>query len=286
MKILVTGSNGQLGKEFNQIKDSFSHEFLFSNTDNLNICSRESINSFLKNKNIDCIINCAAYTDVEKAEYEKEKAYEVNCNGVENLVIYCEKNNVKLIHFSTDYVYNSNSLNPISEEECINPQNYYGLTKRMGEKHVEYSKSESIVIRTSWLYSKHGKNFVNTIIEKSYKQKEIKVIFDQYGCPTYAKDLAIDVLKILNNKNKLDYKGKIFNYSNIGATNWADFAKKIIELNGTKNIIKSVKSNYFKSAVKRPKFAVTNKSKIYKAFNLNINYWDISLNNYITKDLK
>ena len=150
----------------------------------------------MSDKKVDCIINCAAYTDVRKAEVEREKAFDVNSNGVKNLVAYCEENNIKLIHFSTDYVYNSFTIKPINEEEFIDPQNYYGFSKREGEKHIENSKSESIVIRTSWLYSKYGNNFVNTIINKSKTKENLKVINDQFGCPTYAKDLAEAVMQI------------------------------------------------------------------------------------------
>ena len=166
MRILITGSKGQLGQEFNRLKSSSKHEFLFTDLNQLNICSVFSISSYLSDKKIDCIINCAAYTDVRKAEIERDKALNVNSIGVKNLVTYCEVNNIKLIHFSTDYVYNSNNSKPINEEEFIAPQNYYGFSKREGEKHIENSKNESIVIRTSWLYSKYGNNFVNTIIDK------------------------------------------------------------------------------------------------------------------------
>jgi dTDP-4-dehydrorhamnose reductase len=235
---------------------------------------------------VDCIINCAAYTDVRKAEVEREKAFDVNSNGVKNLVAYCEENNIKLIHFSTDYVYNSNNSKPINEEEFIDPQNYYGFSKREGEKHIENSKNESIVIRTSWLYSKYGNNFVNTIINKSKTKENLKVISDQFGCPTYAKDLAEAVIKILEIDKKLDDKAKIFNYSNIESTNWFNFAKKILLLYGSDKIIEPVDSEYFKDEVKRPKFSITSKQKIIDTFNIEINNWDKSLANYITNDLK
>ena len=181
MRILITGSKGQLGQEFSRIKNSSKHEFLFTDLQILNICSVNSINSYLNDKKIDFIINCAAYTDVRKAEIEKNKALNINSIGVKNLVNYCEANNMKLIHFSTDYVYNSNNSKPINEEEFIDPQNYYGFSKREGEKHIENSKNESIVIRTSWLYSKYGNNFVNTIINKSKTKENLKVISDQFG---------------------------------------------------------------------------------------------------------
>ena len=286
MRILITGSKGQLGQEFNRIEGLSNHKFLFTDQNQLNICSIDSINSYMNEIKVDCIINCAAYTDVRKAEVEREKAFDVNSNGVKNLVAYCEENNIKLIHFSTDYVYNSNNSKPINEEEFIDPQNYYGFSKREGEKHIENSKNESIVIRTSWLYSKYGNNFVNTIINKSKTKENLKVISDQFGCPTYAKDLAEAVIKILEIDKKLDDKSKIFNYSNIESTNWFNFAKKILLLYGSDKIIEPVDSEYFKDEVKRPKFSITSKQKIIDTFNIAINNWDTSLADYITNDLK
>ena len=285
MRLLITGSNGQLGQEFYRIKSLSKHKFLFTDYNQFNICSIDSINSYMSDIKVDCIINCAAYTDVRKAEVEREKAFDVNSNGVKNLVAYCEENNIKLIHFSTDYVYNGDTINPIYEEEFVDPQNYYGFSKREGEKHIENSKSESIVIRTSWLYSKYGNNFVNAIIDKSKTGEKLKVINDQFGCPTYAKDLAKAVIHISESEKRIDEKTKIFNYSNRGSTNWFDFAKKLLLLYGSNNKIEPVNSEYFKDEVKRPKFSITSKQKIIDTFNLKINNWDTSLNNYINNDL-
>ena len=285
MRLLITGSKGQLGQEFYRIKSLSKHKFLFTDYNHFNICSIDSINSYMSDKKVDCIINCAAYTDVRKAEVEREKAFDVNSNGVKNLVAHCEENNIKLIHFSTDYVYNGDTINPIYEEEFVDPQNYYGFTKREGEKHIENSKSESIVIRTSWLYSKYGNNFVNTIINKCIKGENLKVINDVFGCPTYAKDLAEAVIHIIESEKRIDEKTKIFNYSNRKSTNWFDFAKKILLLYGSNNKIEPVSSQCFKDEVKRPKFSITSKQKIINTFNLKINNWDTSLNNYINNDL-
>lgn len=286
MRILITGSKGQLGQEFNRIEGLSNHKFLFTDQNQLNICSMDSINSYMNEIKVDCIINCAAYTDVRKAEIERKKVLDVNSNGVKNLVNFCEKNNVKLIHFSTDYVYNALNKKPINEDELIDPQNYYGYTKREGEKHIENSNGESIVIRTSWLYSKYGNNFVNTIIDKSKKGENLKVINDQFGCPTYAKDLALAVIQVLESDKRIDKKAKIFNYSNTESTNWFDFAKKILKLYGSNKKVEPVDSEYFKDEVKRPKFSITSKQKIIDTFNLEINNWDSSLTNYIINDLK
>ena len=286
MRLLITGSKGQLGQEFYRIKSLSKHKFLFTDYNQFNICSIDSINSYMSDLKVDCIINCAAYTDVRKAEFEREKAFDVNSNGVKNLVAYCEKNQIRLIHFSTDYVYNGDKIKPILEEEFVDPQNYYGFSKREGEKHIENSKSESIVIRTSWLYSKYGNNFVNTIIDKSKNGENLKVINDQFGCPTYAKDLAEAVMQIIDSKDRLDREAKVFNYSNEGSTSWFNFAKKILLLYGSDSKIEPVNSKFFKDEVKRPKFSITSKQKIIDTFNLEINNWDSSLTNYIINDLK
>jgi len=286
LRLLITGSKGQLGQEFYRIKSLSKHKFLFTDYNQFNICSIDSINSYMSDLKVDCIINCAAYTDVRKAEFEREKAFDVNSNGVKNLVAYCEKNQIRLIHFSTDYVYNGDKIKPILEEEFVDPQNYYGFSKREGEKHIENSKSESIVIRTSWLYSKYGNNFVNTIIDKSKNGENLKVINDQFGCPTYAKDLAEAVMQIIDSKDRLDREAKVFNYSNEGSTSWFNFAKKILLLYGSDSKIEPVNSKFFKDEVKRPKFSITSKQKIIDTFNLEINNWDSSLTNYIINDLK
>ena len=190
---------------------------------------------------------------------------------------------MKLVHFSTDYVYSSNTKNPINETRIVSPLNYYGVSKRNGELYVENSNSESIIIRTSWLYSSNGKNFVNTIIQKAKNNENINVVSDQFGCPTCAKDLAIDTMKILKSNLKLDFNGKIYNYSNLGYTNWSEFAREIIKISKLNCIVKEVSSNFFKDAVKRPMYSITDKNKIISNFGLNIPYWKESLRNFLNK---
>ena len=286
MNILITGAKGQLGQEFKRLKDTFDGNLILTDRDEIDICTPENINDFLSGIELDYIVNCAAYTNVRDAEIEREKSLLINSFGVKNLVDFCEKKKTKLIHISTDYVYNSKSIDPTDEISNINPINYYGLSKREGEKHIEKSKSESIIIRTSWLYSKFGKNFVNTIIDKCVNKSEINVVDDQFGCPTYAKDLALAVIQILESDKRIDKKSKIFNYSNTESTNWFNFAKKILKLYGSNTKVEPVDSEYFKDEVKRPKYSITSKQKIIDTFNLEINNWDSSLTNYIINDLK
>ena len=286
MNILITGARGQLGQEFKRLKDTFDHNLILTDSDEIDICSLENINNYLSGIELDYIINCAAYTNVRDAEVEREKSLLINSFGVKNLVNYCEDNNIKFIHISTDYVYNSDSINAIDEESEVDPVNYYGFSKREGEKHIEKSESESIIIRTSWLYSKFGKNFVNTIIDKCINNSEINVVNDQFGCPTYAKDLASDILKIIKLNYKFNFENKIFNYSNLSYTNWYEFASTIKSKCGYQNTINPVPSSFFKNGVKRPKFSITSKQKIINIFGIDIKNWDVSLEDYITNDLK
>jgi dTDP-4-dehydrorhamnose reductase len=279
--ILVTGCNGQLGSEFKNLASKYPEfNFFFKDID-LDISLKNKIEDFILNNNINIILNTAAYTDVNKAENEKEKAILINSFGVKNLVELSEKYYCKLIHFSTDYVYNGISSEIIDESSSTNPINYYGKSKREGEVFIEKSFSESIIIRTSWLYSSHGKNFVNTIIKKAKINNEINVVNDQYGCPTYAKDLAEDTIRILTSKLKLNFDGKIYNYSNLGSASWSDFAKKIIKHSEIECQVREISSVNLNSNVKRSKYLITNKNKIINNFNLNISMWEDSLKTYL-----
>ncbi len=282
LNVLVTGSNGQLGSEFKKIAYKFPNFNFFFKDIELDITKFDVIELFLNENKIHVIINTAAYTKVNDAEIEKEKANAVNNISVKNLVDLCEKYDCKLIHYSTDYVYSGQDKKPISEKSSLNPVNYYGISKRNGETHIEKSCSESIILRTSWLYSSFGNNFVNSIIKKVQNKEKILVVKDQFGCPTNAKDLALDTMNIVNSEIKLDKHGKIYNYSNLGFTNWSSFAKKIIEFLNIEYEIKEVSTDFFKSNVIRPKYSVTNKNKIINTFNLNIPHWEKSLKTYLT----
>jgi dTDP-4-dehydrorhamnose reductase len=282
-KILVTGCNGQLGSEIKKLSlEKNLRKIFFTDFEDLDITNKILVEQFIFKNNINTIINTAAYTNVEKAEVEIEKVNEVNVEGVENLVKVSEKYNCRLIHYSTDYVYEGLNKSPIAEDFKINPLNNYGISKRKGEIFIENSSCESIVIRTSWLYSVYGNNFVKTIINRAKNERIINIVNDQFGCPTNARDLAKDTLNILNSKIRLDSSGKIFNYSNLGLTNWSDFAKKIIKLLNLKCEINEVSTASLKSNVTRPKYSVTDKSKIINSFNLKIPNWEDTLKVYLT----
>ncbi len=279
MRILVTGSNGQLGQQFKNNVYNSDHEFFFTDENDLDITEKKEILDYVTIYKIELIINCAAYTNVNDAETNKRQAIKVNIDAVRNLVEVCEEKKIKMIHFSTDYVYNSNNLNPINEDSNINPTNYYGISKREGEKIIEKSASDSIIIRTSWLYSMYGNNFVKTMIKKGEKGEKIYVINDQFGCPTYSKDLVDCTLNIIIS-NKLN-KYRVYNFSNEGYTNWYDFTKKIFELKKISCDVVPVDSNSYETTVTRPKFSVTDKSRIKDIFNVKIRRWDEALEEFI-----
>tara|TARA_B100001093_G_scaffold500181_1_gene550344 strand:- start:540 stop:1388 length:849 start_codon:yes stop_codon:yes gene_type:complete len=279
MKILVTGASGQLGQEFQNNVSKSKDDFYFTDETELDITNKNHVLNYVSNNQIKLIINCAAYTNVNKSETNKKQAIKVNVDGVRNLVEVCEERKLKMIHFSTDYVYNSDNLNPIKENSNINPINYYGISKREGEKIIEKSLSDSIIIRTSWLYSKYGNNFVKTMIKKGKKGEKIYVINDQFGCPTFSKDLVDCTLNIIGS-SKLN-KHKVYNFSNEGYTNWFDFTKKIFELKKINCDIIPVDSNNFKTTANRPKFSVTDKSRIKDIFNITIRSWGEALEEFI-----
>jgi len=268
-----------VGQEFKNNVSNSDHEFFFTDENELDITIKKEILDFVTIYKIELIINCAAYTNVNDAETNKRQAIKVNLDAVRNLVEVCEEKKIKMIHFSTDYVYNSDNLNPINEDSNINPVNYYGISKREGEKIIEKSASDSIIIRTSWLYSMYGNNFVKTMIKKGEKGEKIYVINDQFGCPTYSKDLVDCTLNIIVS-NKLN-KYRVYNFSNEGYTNWYDFTKKIFELKKISCDVVPVDSNSYETTVTRPKFSVTDKSRIKDIFNVKIRSWDEALEEFI-----
>ena len=280
MKILVTGASGQLGQEFQNNVSKSKDDFYFTDETELDITNKNHVLNYVSNNQIKLIINCAAYTNVSESEINKDQAIKVNSNAIKNLVEICEEKKLKMIHFSTDYVYNSNNINPINEDSNINPINYYGFSKREGEKIIEKSSSDLVIIRTSWLYSMYGNNFVKTMIKKGENNDKVYVINDQFGCPTYSKDLVDCTLNIIAS-NKLN-KYKVYNFSNEGYTSWYDFTKKIFELKKINCSIIGVDSENHKSIAKRPKYSVTDKSRIKDTFNIDIRNWEDALEEFIT----
>ena len=286
MNILVTGSNGQLGSEIKDLVTNYKDfNFFFRDLPELNICDAEALNTFIFNQNINAAINCAAYTAVDQAEEDVEIAEQVNSIGVLNLVNALKKVNGKLIHISTDYVFDGNSFLPYQELDELNPIGIYGETKRAGELVILNSSIDALVIRTSWLYSAYGNNFVKTMLKLGHERDELEVIFDQVGTPTYASDLAKTCLDILLDKSSenISMNGKIYHYSNEGVTSWYDFAKAIMELGSIDCKVRPIETKDYPTPAKRPHFSVLNKTKIKKDFNIEIPYWRDSLDKCVEK---
>ncbi len=275
-RILVTGGSGQLGKCFNYIKkDHPKILFHFLDIDQLDITDYESILIYIKKLNIKFIINCAAYTQVDLAEDEPEKAKMINVLAIENLVKISKLFRIKIIHISTDYVFNGLAKEEIKEDHEPNPLGVYGKTKLEGENIILNSKSKSIIVRTSWLYSPYEKNFFKTILNLSKSNKKISVINDQWGKPTSGLDLAKAILKLINSPKSFD--NKIYHYSNKGVTTWHNFAKEILELINSKSILVPIKSIDYPFKAIRPKNVALNTNLIETTLNLKIPYWKDSL---------
>ena len=286
MNILVTGGNGQLGSELKDLASNYADfRFFFMDLPELDICNPNELAIFFIENNIHTVINCAAYTAVDKAEQETEIAEKVNAEGVLNLVNAVAKIKGKLIHISTDYVFDGNSFLPYQESDEVNPIGVYGNTKRRGELAVINSDIDAIVIRTSWLYSAYGNNFVKTMLRLGNERAELGVIFDQVGTPTNASDLAKVCLDILSRKTseKISDKGNIYHFSNEGVASWYDFAVAIMDIGEVDCKVKPIETKEYPTPAKRPYFSVLNKSKIKKDFEIVIPFWRESLEKCISK---
>ncbi|WNL17349.1 dTDP-4-dehydrorhamnose reductase [Arcobacter cryaerophilus gv. pseudocryaerophilus] len=280
--ILVTGSMGQLGSEIKELSSNYNYNFFFTKRDDIDITSKDSIKEFCQTNNINVIINCAAYTAVDKAESDMENADLVNRKAVKKLSIVAKELNIKLIHISTDYVFDGKNFKPYVEEFQTNPQSVYGKTKLDGENELlDINPLNSIIIRTSWVYSYYGNNFVKTMIRFGKEKEELGVIFDQVGTPTYAKDLAITILDIVPQIN--NQKVEIYNYSNEGVLSWYDFAKEIMKMAKLNCKINPIETYQYPTPAKRPHFSLLNKSKIKSKFNLEIPYWKDGLDDCLKR---
>ena len=286
MRVLITGSNGQLGSEIKELAANYKKlDFVFKDLPELDICDFETLQAFIIDHNINAVINCAGYTAVDKAEEESIIATKVNYEGVLNIVNALAKVNGKLIHISTDYVFDGDHFLPYQESDEVNPIGVYGNTKRRGELAVINSAIDGLVIRTSWLYSAYGNNFVKTMLRFGSERNELGVIFDQVGTPTSATDLAKTCLEILSSKENMNIsrKGKVYHYSNEGVASWYDFAIAIMTLGEVNCHIKPIETKDYPTPAKRPHYSVLNKSKIKTDFEIDIPYWRDSLAICISK---
>jgi len=283
MDILITGANGQLGSEIKDLSPLYKNfNFTFTDVNELDITNYEELGKFFSKKKFDCIINCAGYTAVDKAESEKEQAVLLNSTAVKYLAGYVSKLNALFVHISTDYVFDGRNFKPYLENDLTNPKSIYGKTKLDGEAEVIFNSQKAIIFRTSWLYSSFGNNFVKTIMKAAKEKESLNVVNDQIGNPTYAKDLAKAILDIIGGY-KATSKFEIFNYSNEGVASWYDFAKEITEIAGIKCSITPVETKDYPTPAARPPYSVFNKTKIKKQFNITIPYWKDSLKECIEK---
>ncbi|APW66489.1 dTDP-4-dehydrorhamnose reductase [Poseidonibacter parvus] len=282
LNILVTGSNGQLGSEIRELEKEYSYNFFFTTRENLDITCKDSIKNFCESNNINSIINCAAYTAVDKAESDVENADLTNRKAVKKLALVSKELNIKLIHISTDYVFDGKNFKPYCEEFQTNPNSVYGKTKLDGENEmININPLNSIIIRTSWVYSSFGNNFVKTMLRLGKEKQELGVIFDQVGTPTNAADLAKAILDILPNiKND---KVSIYNYSNEGVLSWYDFAKEIMKMAKIDCTINPIETYQYPTPAARPHFSLLNKAKIKNEFNITIPFWKDSLDKVLRK---
>ncbi len=277
--ILVTGANGQLGSELRLLAPDSEEDFIFTDVEELDLTDLEAVKAAFNDQKIDFCINCAAYTAVDKAEEDEDMARTINVTAVENLAQACAESDTVLIHISTDFVFNGRSCKPLSEGDKPDPLSVYGKTKWEGEQAALNINPKTIIIRTSWLYSTFGNNFVKTMLRLGKERDELSVIVDQIGTPTYAADLASAIMLIVGELTKKPNHEKwgIFHYSNEGVASWYDFAKAIFDLESLKVDLKPIGTDDYPTPAERPHYSVMDKTKIKKVFNLAIPYWRDSL---------
>lgn len=281
MNILVTGANGQLGNEMRQVLVGNSDKYIFTDVTELDITDAVAVLNMVKHENIKVIVNCAAYTNVDRAEDDEQTADLLNNQAVRNLAEAAKTVDATLIHISTDYVFRGDGNIPYKEEQPTDPLGAYGRTKLAGEYSLIATGCRYIIIRTAWLYSSFGKNFVKTMRQLTTDRDELKVVFDQVGTPTYAGDLAALIYKIIDTR-MLDRQG-VYHFSNEGVCSWYDFAVEICELSGNQCNIQPCHSDEFPSKVQRPHYSVLDKTKVKSSFGIEIPHWRQSLKRCINE---
>ncbi len=282
--ILVTGAYGQLGNEVRILSANYpEYNFMFTDVDSLDITDKNELIDFVTGNDIRYIINCAAYTAVDKAEDDAELCEKINATAVKNLGLAAAEAGAGIIHVSTDYVFDGTSCRPYTEDMPTKPCSVYGKTKLKGEKNLLKACPNAIIIRTAWLYSPFGNNFVKTMIKLGSERESLNVIFDQVGTPTYAEDLADAILKAMDQTIDTNHdKGGVYHFSNEGVCSWYDFTIKIHEIAGIKTCkVNPIETKDYPTKAARPHYSVLNKSKIKQTFNITIPHWEASLKNCI-----
>ncbi|MUP45139.1 dTDP-4-dehydrorhamnose reductase [Gramella sp. BOM4] len=280
--ILVTGAGGQLGRCFRKQGLKFPNfKFIFCTSKELDITSKNKLRSEISRHKPDVIINAAAYTNVELAETEKEKAYLVNAEASANLAEICSEKDIQLFHFSTDYVFNGKASEPYSEKDEVDPINVYGASKLAGERKIEEKLEKHFIFRTSWLYSEFGHNFFNTILKKADEKAELNITSSQTGTPTNANDLAEFVLKVIESGSE---KYGIYHFSNLGEATWYDFAKEILDYSQKIDEVVLNETGFYKTKAERPAYSVLSKEKARNTFEFEIPHWKESLHRLIDEN--
>ncbi len=270
-RVLVTGANGQLGKSIKRISPNFKElKFVFTDVDELDITNSKEVNTHFASNKIEYCINCAAYTAVDKAEEEVEKAYLINATAVKNLAKACQTAGAVLIHISTDFVFDGTKRTPYTEEDTPNPLSVYGKSKLQGEEYVQEICDRHLIVRTSWLYSEYGNNFVKTMLRLAETRKQISVVNDQIGSPTYAGDLAEFILKVISSESTAY---GLYHYSNLGQISWYDFAVEIFKQNNKTVRVVPIPTTAYPTAAKRPAFSVMDLSRVKTTFGSRITLW-------------
>jgi dTDP-4-dehydrorhamnose reductase len=273
--ILITGSNGQLGNEMQQAAVRFpDFNYIYTDVAELDICDKGALDAFVKANNVNVIVNCAAYTAVDKAEDDVELCYKINRDAVRNIAEVATKNKVKVVHVSTDYVFDGTNYLPYTEDMPVCPATVYGKSKLEGEQDLLENCKESVILRTAWLYSSFGNNFVKTMMKLGVERDSLGVIFDQVGTPTYAADLADAILQLLSNKT---FVPGIYHFSDEGVCSWYDFTKTIHRMANITCDVKPIETKDYPALTPRPHFSVLNKGKIKSTYGISIPHWEASL---------
>lgn len=276
--ILVTGAYGQLSSEMQAIASAYpGYNFLLVTKDDLSIDDADAVKNFFDGNPIDICVNCAAYTAVDKAETDVDEAMAVNATATGTLAAVCKEKNILFIHVSTDYVFDGTATTPYKENHPVSPVNMYGLSKLKGEELALQNNPSTIIIRTSWVYSSFGNNFVKTMLRLMNERESLNVVEDQRGCPTYAADLAAAIMKIIEQPQLAQHNPGIYNYSNEGIINWYQFAVAIKELSGSSCIVNPIPSSAYPTPAKRPQYSVLDTTKIQQTFNVTVPQWKESL---------